>query len=128
MNRKFDLKVNQVVFVKIEKGSNAARRMDMTLDNIDEWCFSGIVSKVGKKYMAIDIENIGLEQFSIEDDYKQKYTRGGADYKLYLTKEDAIEEVERDILYSNISREFSGYENKFSVGQLRKINDIINPK
>ena len=127
MNRNLKLNVGQKVAVKIEDNSNASRYIDMSLENIDSWCFEGEVTKVGRKYITVKFRTYKEEQFSIEDDYRQKYTSGGADYKLYLFKEEVIEEREADAIYYQIKREFDYYRNnsKFTLNQLIRIKSII---
>lgn len=125
MDRKLDLKVGQEVAVKIENTSNASRYVDMGIDNIDKWCFDGIVTKVGKKYITVKFD--GWEkQFVVEDDYREKWTAGGADYKLYLNKQEVIDEYESNWLYSKIQDNLSGYiKPNLSLNQLKRIWDII---
>jgi hypothetical protein len=128
MDRKLDLKVGQSVVIKVEEASNASRRVNMSLANIDEWCFDGEVTKVGRKYITVKFKGYKEEQFVAEDDYRQKYTAGGADYKLYLTKQDVIDEKEANNLYSDIRTKFGGFRNnnQFTLDQLQRITNIIN--
>lgn len=129
MDRKLDLKVGQEVVVKIIEGSNASRRENMSLDNIDSWCFNGEVTKVGRKYITVKFNNWQEYQFDIEFDYRNKYTAGGADYQLYLSKQEVVNEKESNNLYKYIQTEFNGYsgnKGKFTLDQLRRIMDIIN--
>lgn len=51
MDRKLKLKVGQKIVVKIEEMNNAARYLDMSLNNINKWCFDGEVTKIGRKYI-----------------------------------------------------------------------------
>jgi|GEM_PF-1900750 len=127
MSRNLKLTVGQKVAVKIEDNSNASRYVDMSLENMDKWCFEGEVTKVGRKYITVKFMTYKEEQFSIEDNYRQKYTWGGADYKLYLSKEEAIEEIEAEIFYRQVKYEFDSYKNnsKFTLDQLKRIKNII---
>lgn len=103
MARVLKLTVGQKVAVKIEDNSNASRYTDMSLENIDNWCFEGEVIKVGRKY-----------------------TSGGADYKLYLSREEVIEEKEANEIYRQIKHEFDGYKNdKYTLDQLKRIKSIV---
>ena len=124
------LQVGQKVVVKIEETSNASRGLRMTLDNIDEWCFDGVITKIGRKYITVDFaKSAGVsftEQFNIEDEYRQKYSCGGADYKLYPHKEAVIKELKTNKLYSYIRNKFSSYSNtEFTLEQLEKIYSIL---
>lgn len=126
MDRKFNLTVGQEVVVRIEEMSNASRGLDMSLENIDEWCFDGEVTKKGRKYITVKFGKWREEQFSVEDNYRNKYTIGGADYKLYLCKEEILKEIVADTLYDRIKSKFSGYKNsEYTLEQLNKIKDII---
>lgn len=118
MDRKLDLKVGQEVVVKIIEGSNASRREGMTIDNIDSWCFGGEVTKVGRKYITVKFNKWKEYQFEIESDYRNKYTAGGADYQLYLNKQEVIDEKEAEDLFNELRNYFGGWgknANKFSL-------------
>ena len=126
MSRNLKLTVGQKVVVKIEDNSNASRYVDMSLENIDNWCFEGEVTKVGRKYITVKFRTYKEEQFSIEDDYRQKYNCGGADYKLYLSKDEVVEEKEAEEIYSQIRHKFSAYKNsEYTLEQLKRIKSII---
>jgi len=129
MDRKLDLKVGQEVVVRIIVGSNASRREKMTLDNIDNWCFAGEVTKIGRKYITAKFNNWQEYQFEIESDYRNKYTYGGADYQLYLSKDEVVKEMEAEELFSELRNHFGGWgknANKFSLNQLQRIISIVN--
>jgi hypothetical protein len=128
MSRKLDFKVGQKVAVKIITGSNASRHINMSLNNIDEWCFDGEVTKVGRKYITAKFNKWQEYQFDIDNDYTNKYTASGSDYQLYLSKEKIIEEKEANDLYRDIQTQFSGYSgnnSKFTLDQLKRIMSII---
>lgn len=130
MERNFGkLQVGQEIWVKVEEMSNASRRLDK--ENIEEWIYKGEVVKIGRKYITVKFKNDRMDyyhedKFNIEDDYKQVWTSGGANYKLYLTKQDITNEIESNELYYKIKLKFEGYINKeFTLNQLRKIVSII---
>ena len=81
MTKSFVKKGDKVI-VAIEKGSNEARRMDMSVANIDNWTYEGTVISSGSKYITVEFNKDTLK-FVVEDDYRNQWTRGGADYKLY---------------------------------------------
>lgn len=126
--RKLDLKLNQEVVVKIIKGSNVSRNKDMSLENIDNWCYKGIVTKIGRKYITVKWDKWSEVQFDKESDYRNK-TEGSCDYKLYLSKEEIIEEHEADKLYKNIRDKYfdryGGNNGKFTLDQLKRFMEII---
>ncbi|WP_291567166.1 MULTISPECIES: hypothetical protein [unclassified Clostridium] len=127
------LTAGQEIWVKIEDHSNAARRLNA--NNIEEWIYKGEITKLGRKYVTVKfgryedgkINYFHEEKFNVEDDYRQVWTAGGADYKLYLTKQDILDEIESGKLYDQIKSEFSGYKNKgrFTLDKLRMIKEII---
>lgn len=121
------LEIGQTVWVKILKHSNASRFLNS--NNIEDWIYEGEIVKVGRKYITVDFSR-GERKFNKEDDYRDKFEYGGANYQLYLTKEDIIDEQRTEKLYRRLSREFSSYENNngFSLGQLQKIEKILNLK
>lgn len=127
MSRKLDIKKGDTVYVKIEEMSNAARRVKMSMNNIDEWLFEGVVVSVGRKYITVKWNDWKEAKFSIEKDYREHYTCGGADYKLYANKQEVLDEKESDIIYSQIREKFSVYRNnhKLSLDQLKRIREII---
>lgn len=89
MERKLNLAVGQEVVISIIRyTSNACRYVDMTsLNNIDEWTYNATVTKITKKqiHVAMKIgECINKEIFVIDDDYRQKYTTGGAEKLLFF--------------------------------------------
>lgn len=128
MDRKLDLKKGQQVFVKIEEGSNAARRKRLSLDNIEDWVFEGTIVSVGRKYVTVKYKGGAEDKFEVENDYRQHYTYGGSDYKLYTNKQDIIDEKESEDLYREIERAFNNWNNnnKYTLHQLKRIKEIIN--
>ena len=127
MDRKLDIKKGDTVFAKIEEGSNASRRITMTLDNLDEWVLEGIATSVGKKYITVKFNEYHEDKFVIEHDYRQKYTYGSADYKLYTSKQEILDEREATMIYRRLRNEFTSVNNKsLSLDQLRRIRDIVS--
>lgn len=132
MDRKLNIVAGQEIAIKIEMTSNKARGITMALDNTKDWIFEGVVTKATKKQIYVNMkigECINAEIFVIDDDYKQKYTFGGANYKLYLSKDDIIEEFQAQQLYNSIKNNFDSFENSnLSLSQLEKIKSIIDEK
>lgn len=129
MGSKLDIKIGDIVFIKVENGSNAARKITpMTVENIDRWLFEREVSAIGRKYITVKWSPWTEEKFNIEDDYRQKYTSGGADYKLYTSKQEVLDEMESEEIYLKLKSEFSNHMNKrpLTLDQLRRISKIVN--
>jgi len=129
MARKLDLKVDQKVIVKIIDGSYYSKNKDMSLKNINEWCYDGEVTKIGRKYITVKWNEIYEYQFSKEDNYRDK-TDCSYNYQLYLNKEEIIEEEKAEGLYRNIRNtyfeRYSCNNGRFTVNQLEGIMNIIN--
>ena len=68
------------------------------------------------------------KKFDSEWDYNQKVNCGSPNYKLYLSKEEIINEGKADKLYDKIKSCFNNYSNnnEFTLDELNKILDIIN--
>jgi len=129
-DRNLKLKVGQQIVVVIEPCSNASRYVVTSLKNIDKWCFNGEVTIAGRKYITVKFQVndwFKTEQFVIDEDYRQKYNSGGADYKLFLSKDNVLEKLESDSLYSYIKEMFNGFYNSgFTLDQLKRIESIVN--
>lgn len=69
-------------------------------------------------------------KFNIEDDYREHYTVGSANWKLYGSKEEIINEFKAEKLYSKVKGCFSGWKNnsKYSLSQLQDILNIIETR
>ena len=129
MNRTLDLKKEQEVFIKIEEMSNRSRSKDMSIGNIDAWVFKGVVLSVGRKYINVKVlDSYNFEiKFEIDTDYREHYVAGGSNYKLYLSKQDIIDEKEADDIYDSIKSSFGSWKNnnKYSLEELKEIIKII---
>ncbi len=130
MDKSIKLNVGQKVAVRIVDRSNASRGMNMTLDNIETWCFDGEVVKAGRKYVTVTFNKYLrypiTEQFEIDQNYRQKYTCGSEDYCLYLNKEIVIEMFKAKRLYLEIKeRYFSNYFTNLILNLLERIKSII---
>lgn len=122
-----NIKKGDKVVVAIEKGSNASRGVNMSIENIGNWTYEGTVISVGKKYITVAFSTSNNMKFVIDDNYRNKYTHGGADYRLYKTFEDVYKETKMHELHSKIREEFSSYSynGKFSLEILEAIMELI---
>lgn len=128
---KSDFKIGQKVYLKIIKGSNAARYVsnDKTEDS-ESWIKEKIVTKIGKKYITVMDSmdsTYGEEKFDITQNFRHYYTVGTADYKLYLSKDEILEDMECEKLYNDIKSLFSSWHNdrKYTLDQLQKVMEIL---
>lgn len=124
--RKLQIKKGDKVIIAIIKDSNASRYINMELENIDSWTFEGNVITVSKKYITVETQK-GQIKFDIDDDYREKYIRGGADYKLYLSKDEIYNEIESENLYDEILSKLPRFgKPTLSLEALRAIKEIID--
>lgn len=108
MERKLTFKKGDKCVVAIKQGSNVSRYKDMSLSNIEHWTFDGEIISVGKKYIGVDFKIDNLK-FVIEDDYINKWTRGGADYRLYKDIQEIKDERENEETWTSLQRFFGGW-------------------
>lgn len=127
MERLKNFKKGDSVVVAIEPSSNASRRVNMSIENINNWTYQGIVKSAGRKYITVEFKR-GTMQFVIDDKFRNKYTYGGADYRLYPTLEDVYNKFKSEQLYDKIKRKFSGYTNPYDLDTLTKIWDLLEDK
>ena len=125
--RKLNLKKGDIVILAIEEYSNLSRGMDLSLDNIDNWTFKAEVISAGRKYVTVKPDNFLKEmKFEVENDYREKYTYGTANYKLYRTMEEVIEERKQKKLFLDICNIFTyGNSKNISLKTLEKIKEMI---
>lgn len=127
-NRVLNLKKGDKCIVAVEKGSNMARYYNkIEFNNIDEWTYEGIVTISNKNYITVDFGK-DICKFTVDDDYRQKYRSGGADYKLYKDKEEIYETFRKEELLSDLFGLSFNRPNKIktlTLEQLERINSII---
>lgn len=130
MDRKLNLKKGDKCIMAVVPMSNFSRGMDLSLKNIDNWTYEGEVVSVTKKYITI-LSGGNNIKFEVDNNYYEKVNRGGSNFKLYENLEDIRMETEKKELFSKIESAFSSSclynkTEKFTLDQLRRINDIIN--
>ena len=120
-------KVGDKVVMAIEEGSNASRRIKISLKTKSDWIFPVEVIKVGRKYITVRKPS-GIEyKFDINDGYRKVYECAGADYRLYPTENAVIEKFLANALHNKIRSAFSDYgETRYSLSQLKAIAKILN--
>ena len=126
MEKLYNLKKGDTVAVAIERGSNAARGVTFTLDNIDEWTYLGKVITISKKYITVSFGSENAMKFVVEDSFRNKYNRGGADYKLYDSIDTIYKNFKAEKLYNNIKSKFSSYENIYPLELLEEISKLLD--
>lgn len=127
MDRVLNFKKGGKCIVAIEPFSNASRGQNMSLENIDKWTFEGEVITIGRKYITVKFRGYDCK-FSIDDDYREKYECGGANYKLYENLQELIdEERKEDLLYNIFGLKCNRNKkvNNLTLNQLERINLII---
>lgn len=128
---KSDFKIGQKVYLKIIKGSNAARYISKDKnEDFESWIKEKVVTNIGKKYITVMNSmdaTYGEERFDITQNFKNYYTVGCANYKLYLSKDKILEDMKCEKLYSEIKNLFSSWENErsYTLDQLQKVKEIL---
>ena len=128
MERILNLKKGDTCCVAIIKGSNASRYKNMSLENIDNWTYDGEVVTVSKKYITVRFNDNSTEKFVIEDDYRNKYSYGGANWQLFNSKEEVIYNEKREhLLYVLFGLKHNRKKeiNNLTLNQLERIQAII---
>ncbi len=121
---KNDFHKGQTVWIYLV--GNAARYTKTLEERIQEWK----VVSVGRKYITCRDKNCSWREakFDIDDDFRHVYKYGTADYILYLSKEDILNEIYKNTLISNIVNTVMYNRSrirKMSVDDLEVINDIL---
>jgi hypothetical protein len=129
MERKLNLVKDQEVIIRYINDRMRYEK-DKSIENIDNWTCIGKVVKIGRKYIEVNMGRYSNEKFDIERDYEQKVNAGSPDYKIYLSKEEIIDEIKADEIYKSIRNEFDGWKNvnKFTLNQLQRIKNIIDER
>lgn len=82
-----------------------------------------VVTKVGRKYFEVSGEHC---QFFI-DDWTEKWQYGGADWKIWESKQSYEEYEELIMLNDKIKNYINGYrEPKITLDQARRIKSILD--
>lgn len=119
MDKKLSFKKGDKCIIAIEEGSNLARYLNnLTLENIDEWTKECEIISVGRKYITI---NNG-KKFDITNNYREKWDRGGANYKLYNNLQEVKNEYEAKRLSIQI---FNKADCNLTLDQLKRIYAIM---
>jgi CRISPR/Cas system Type II protein with McrA/HNH and RuvC-like nuclease domain len=112
-----NIEVGKAVFLKAV-GNNARGRKEVFIRE-------DVITKVGRKYFEVG-EGRSLLKFFIESK-KQESGEYIADWKLYFSRQEILDEGECEQLFWDIKSEFGGYgKPKFTLDQLRRIKEIIS--
>lgn len=111
MERILNFKKGDKAVMVVEPTSNKARRLLKMETVLTDWFEEIEIQSVSKKY----ITSTNGKKFVIADDYREKYLEGGADYKLYESKEKWLEEQRKkhlkeaiiDLIKNDINEELS---------------------
>ena len=125
MSRNLNLKKGDKVVVAFRKRSLITRvtSMDMSIENIDSWTYEGVVKSVGERFIVVTFNNRDL-QFVIDYDYQEKHYN--SDFKLYLSKQEVIDEMLLEDYFEKIKMKFNySFINKYNIRQLTRILNIL---
>lgn len=83
------------------------------------------VIKVGRIYLTVEYNNRKI-QFDAEYNFTQK-TDYSPDYKLYISKEDAVRDMNNSIEYGQLAQKLSSFNEwrSLSLDQMRRVKEII---
>lgn len=128
MDRVLNFKKGDKCIVAIQQHSNAARRVNMNLSNINNWTYEGEVITVSKKYITVKF-NYETAKFDVNNNYLKKVSYGSNDHKLYTSINEVYTERKKEQLISKIF----GYNSitlptkisNLTLEQLERIESII---
>ena len=113
---KHELKVGQKVYLK--PVNNAARHSNEIVE--------AEIIKVGRKYFEVDKGYHYSRKYHISD--LKQATDMVADYEVYMSKQEILDEREINSLYFEIGKKFRGVGTTLdlTLSQLRRIKEIIS--
>jgi hypothetical protein len=111
------MQVGDKVFLKAV-GNNARHRKEVYIQENE-------ISKVGRKYIEVGKGARPLK-FNIEDLSEKTSNDTIADWELYFSKQEILDEEEFEKLHWKIKMKFDTFAKaKLTLDQLRRINEII---
>ena len=137
MNRNLrgKLKVGQeVAIARINDSVRVLRREEgIGIHNIEKWTTKGIVTKIGRKLITVNVN--GFEyKYNSKCNYEEQVKYGSPDSRLYLSIDDIIKEELYNTMCMKIRNKFSifglDYYDKIDLSyeQVERIYNIINEK
>lgn len=112
-----NLKVGMTVYLK-PTGENNTRGIK---GNILDYVREAKISKIGRKYFYLEGYD---DKFSL--DTLEHYSEHHFDLKVYLDKQDIVDEIEVDKLETNIRNKLKQYGSSgLTLNQLREISQVI---
>jgi hypothetical protein len=105
------------------------KNMIVYLEPLAEWDEKGIieaiVTKVGRKYFTVQLKSQWELEFRL-DDLKEK-TKYSSNYKAYFSKQEILDQYEKEELIIFIRRYFGQYRTlPITLEKLRQIKEIID--
>lgn len=126
MDRKLNLKKGDICIMAIIPMSDASRRIDMSLDNINEWIEYVEVISVDRKYITVKRCSKFDHKFDVENDYCEK-SKYSPNYKLYENIQEIYNEREAERINDYIRDKIGQYGGaRFSLDKLKRIKEIID--
>lgn len=113
------MEVGDKVFLKAV-GNNARGRKEVLIEEYE-------IMKIGRKYFEVSNDSRYKSlKFNLEDNRQEN--RGYiADWDLYFSRQEILDEEEIEKLHWDIKTAFNGYgKSKFTLDQLRRINAIVD--
>lgn len=127
------LSVGQEVVIALINDSLRSLRMieTISIDNIDKWTKTGVVTKIGRKFITVSSKGIE-RRYNSEGNYEEECKYGSPDSKLYLSLDDIIEENKYNDMCKDINKYFNGYifnyyeKLNLTIEEVEQIYNIIN--
>ena len=116
-----NFKEGDIVWIKVIPGTAAAKCI-IDPGNPESWVFEGKVTFTGRKYIEIN----DRLSFDMSQNFKQHSLVDGEEYELYLSKSEAIESIEKRILFKRLQEIcFKKEDRDFSLTQLREAVKLL---
>lgn len=110
------MEVGQKIYLK------PVNNRERGIRDIREYIKKVTVSKVGRKYFEVEEMNMKFDLVEMRD--VSQYV---AEYEVYLSKQEILDELEFKELAFKVKTIFNGYSDpKLTLEQLRRIVDIIS--
>lgn len=127
------LSVGQEVIIALTNDSlrYLKRTETVGIHNIDKWTKKGIITKIGRKFITVNMNGIE-RKYNSEENYSEDCKYGSPDSKLYLSLNDIIEENNYNDMCKDINKYFNGYifnyyeKLNLTLEEVEQIYNIIN--
>jgi hypothetical protein len=86
-----------------------------------------VIKKIGRKYIEVENPDWDADIIKIEIETRREVTKYSPDWELYFSKQELLDEIEKEKLENDIKAIFGCYRGTdLSLDQLRRIKKIID--